>query len=92
MVWSKHTRGISTKKPPFPTSAPTRHTHVYLQQDNDDDDTMPLHGDYWLRKLQWVKDDDSETTQLVEGGDENYIQDMSDEGWEELVIYLKTPT
>ena len=45
---------------------------------------MPLHDDYWLRKLQWVKDDDSETTQLVEGGDENYIQDMSDEGWEEL--------
>jgi len=38
----------------------------------------------WLADLEGIKDNDPETTVLSGSGDENYIQDMAGEGWEEL--------
>eukprot|EP00985_Skeletonema_marinoi_P021045 scaffold12694_cov141-Skeletonema_marinoi.AAC.3 len=46
-------------------------------EDEDDDEE-------WLANLEGIKDNDPETTELSGSGDENYIQNMADEGWEGL--------
>eukprot|EP00984_Skeletonema_dohrnii_P015593 scaffold6773_cov115-Skeletonema_dohrnii-CCMP3373.AAC.3 len=48
----------------------------YEYKDDDDEE--------WLADLEGIKDNDPETTELVGRGDENYIQNMADDGWEEL--------
>jgi len=40
--------------------------------------------DYWLAKVLRVKENDPEKTMLAESGDDNYIRNITDDGWEEL--------
>ena len=53
------------------------------EDDSSSDSSFDL-DDYWLAKVLRVKENDPEKTMLAESGDDNYIRNITDDGWEEL--------
>jgi len=60
--------------------------HEQLQMFNDGNDALYEEEDdeEWLANLEGIKENNPETTELEGGGDYYYVQDMADDGWEEL--------
>jgi len=51
---------------------------------DDSEEDMGANEDDWLNDLQSIKDDDPDVTELAGNGHDNYIENMTDEGWEQL--------
>ena len=52
--------------------------------DSDSDDSSASMEEMWRNTLQMIKENDPAITMLEEGGNYDYIQNMTDEEWEEL--------
>ena len=58
-----------------------------------DDQGQLLDEEGWFRRIvQFIREDETYTTELDEGGHQNYIQNMSDEDWEELGLDISNNT
>eukprot|EP00984_Skeletonema_dohrnii_P012758 scaffold5207_cov96-Skeletonema_dohrnii-CCMP3373.AAC.5 len=51
---------------------------------DDSEEDMSAHEDDWLADLQSIKDNDPDVTELAGKGHDNFIENMTDEGWEQL--------